>query len=122
MSLFLRDKNYIPMEVTIAADVTKGDVLNQQDVYGFYIMDQAVAERTIVTLVVEAWQVLATKETGTGQTITKGDWVYLDPTNARVSATKAGNYTVWCGWAIESATASDSDVLIRYCGTDPNRA
>jgi len=122
MSLFLRDPQYIPNEVTIAADVTKGDVVQQQEVYGFYIMDQAVAERTIVTVVQEAWQVLADKETGIGETITKGDWVYLDPTNARVSATKVGLYTVWCGWAIESAGASDSDVLIRFNGTDPNRA
>lgn len=122
MSLFNRDPNYIPNYVTIGANVTKGDVVNQQDVYGFYIMDQDYTERTEVTVVQESWQVLADKETGTGQTIAKGDWVYLDPTNARVSATKAGLYTVWCGWAIESASASDSDVLIRFDGTDPNRA
>lgn len=122
MSLYLRDQKYIPMEIDIATDVTKGDILHQQDIYGFYIQDQVITERTIVTLVVEAWQVLASKDTGTGETITRGDWVYLDPTAGTVSATKGGTHTIWCGWAKEDASASDADVLIRFVGTDPNRA
>ena len=117
MAIYLRDIVYDHiMVVSIAADITKGTVALVNDVYVFYPDDVDVSVDSTATAIKEAKQALADKKTGTGETISAGDFVYGDPADSyKVSRTKSAGF-VCLGTAIENATASDTTVLIKFNG------
>ncbi len=104
--------------VISGAAVTAETAAVIQDVFGFYLTDGAIGDE--VAFVYRCRQVLATKKTGTGEAILRGDRVYYYPADDAISSTAtgtAGTDYYFCGWAKKSALATDSTVLINFDGT-----
>lgn len=121
MSFLMRDNvDYKNLnEVIVAAAVVKGQAVVVQDTFGWYFKAGAIGDEVIV--VFECRQVLATKKTGTGESITSGDKLYYivadDAVTANDPGSGYGTTCYYCGTAKEDATASETTVLMDFDGT-----
>lgn len=103
-----------------AALYVKGQALQVNDVFGFYLKDvQALTEE--VAFIYRCKIVEAQKKTGSaGEAINEGDKLYYYPGVEQVSPVKsgtAGTDYYFCGWAKEDATATATTVIMRFDGT-----
>jgi predicted RecA/RadA family phage recombinase len=114
MGIFQADMRKSDFVYTVPVDVNKGDVQQINNVLVFAEND--VDAGYDVTCVFKCVQCRANKKIGTAEDILKGQRVYIDMTDLRVSATKGAGY-LFVGWAKEDADGSDDDVLIEYDGT-----
>lgn len=120
MSFLMRDNvDYKGLnDVIVVAAVVKGQAVVKENTFGFYFKAGAIGDEVIV--VYKDRQVLATKKTGTGESITSGDKLYYivadDAVTANDPGSGYGTTAYYCGTALEDATASATTVLMDFDG------
>lgn len=113
--------DYSPLRDVIPGNTTtvKGDPVLRNNCFGFYYKDSESTTEE-VTVVFKMRQVLANKATGTGEAINSGDRLFYIVANNNVSPTPVGTpgtNSYFCGWALESVSASATTVLMEFDGT-----
>jgi len=111
-------------DVTVAAAVAKGEAIQEQDVFGFFVYavtaQNILDSRDEVTIIYKCRQVNADKLTGTGEAISAGERLYYIVASDAVSKTPTGTPgtdSYFCGWAKRNATAEATTVLMNFDGT-----
>jgi hypothetical protein len=103
---------------------TKGQAEIIQDVFAFHFW--AVAANNESMPLYRCRQVRADKLQGTGEEVFPGDRLYAIPNAGAANdlfvspnrpAGTAGTDYIFCGWAKEYASGTDSDVLMNFDGT-----
>jgi len=114
--------DYDELWVTPAAAVVAGVGAVIEDRFGFYLVSSDPnRSNEQLAFIYKMRQVLADKVTGTGEAIAAGDQLYYIVASALVSATApvggvAGTDYYPCGTAKKAATASASQVEMRFDG------
>lgn len=110
MALKLQSPDYHTAEVTLGADVTKGEFVTLgSGINGFYFVDAVTGEQaTVVTN--------ARKVTGpiTGLTIAAGEPAYIITASGLLTNVSAGNVLV--GYFSEAVANTDTEALIEFDG------
>jgi hypothetical protein len=112
-----KSRRMLPFTIT-AGNVTIGTFVKVQDTWGilwgaddcFGTDTMTIGKSGVVDFKCD--KVKVPKETSTGSAFVIGDSVYFSATDKKVSNTKAGNYTLYCGVALEAATDAATHVLI----------
>lgn len=100
-----------------SGNVTVGTFVKKQDTWGILYNANDCFGTKIMTVGKSAsihyycQKILVPKLAGTAYAIVEGDNLYFSATDKKVSPTKAGTYTSYCGVARAAASATATEVL-----------
>lgn len=110
-------REFVHTYPTAGGDVARGTIQQINDVYGFNHIAVDVSVNQNETFCYMNKAVVLDKKTGTGEEISKGEYVYGDPADSyKVSATKGSGF-IYLGIANEDSTASETTADIDFDGT-----
>lgn len=99
---------------TFVTAADRGDVFTIEDVLAFANTDVLAGQEGAVLYKCDTCR--ADKKIGTGYDIIKGQRLYIDMNDFKVSPTKSAGF-LFVGWAQEDADGADTDVKMEYDGT-----